>query len=155
MSDSLIDATDALVNETAETEIIQSDQVIECFPDSMKKNFQLWINDKVNKGIFDSSKRTRYKWILDTPDAPIHETKMERRIKFNERHDVLTHFVLKNKQLYRKISKPEKYDRIVAFDYNVVDIIKKIHNELKHVGNFKNFRRINEMYYGIFKIMMK
>lgn len=50
--------------------LVEFKKPIELFPSSVKKSFQLWIEEKNNRTIFDSGKRTRYKWILDVSNAP-------------------------------------------------------------------------------------
>lgn len=71
------------------------------FPDSVRKAFQEWIHGRITKTLFDSSKSPRYRWILDEPEAPVFGTIKELQINFNERHNALTHFVLKDNQLCR------------------------------------------------------
>ena len=143
------------IDATANNAAIESTQFVESFPPTVKKGFESWINDRKNRSIFDSDKRIKYKWVLNASDASIHGSKKKKRVKFNERHDALTFFMLKDNQLHRKASKPEEFDRIVACDYNAADIIEKVHNELEHAGNSKIFRRINERYYEIFKVMVE
>lgn len=92
MSESSIDAT----ANNAAIESTESHPFVESFSPAVKKSFELWVNDRKNRTIFDSGKRTRYRWILSAPDAPIHGSKEERRVKFNERHDALTYFMLKD-----------------------------------------------------------
>ena len=108
----------------------ENPQVSEAFPASVKRSFLLWVEDRNNKTVFDSNKRTRYRWILEVPDAHIYGTKEEKAVKFNERHDALTYFMLEDNQLYRKAYKTGQSDRRVAFDYDAADIIERIHSEM-------------------------
>lgn len=125
------------------------------FPDAIKKFFQQWVETRNNKALFDSAKRIRYRWILTTPEAPIQGTKEEKRVKFNERNDALKHFLLKDNQLYRKSLKAGQRERQVVCDYDAADVIERIHCELEHAGNNKTFQKVNELYYGVNKVMVE
>lgn len=61
---------------------------------SIKSSIREWLKERKNRVLFDSAKRIRYRWFLEDPDGEICETKAERAVKFNERYDALSHFVL-------------------------------------------------------------
>lgn len=109
------------------------------FSDPIKSFFREWIEARNNRALFDSAKRTRYRWFLSALEAPIHGTKEEKQVKFNERNDALRNFLLIDNQLYRKALKEKQQEQKVVFDYNAADMIEKVHYELEHAGNHKTF----------------
>ena len=125
------------------------------FPDTIKRFFQQWIETRNNKALFDSAKRIRYRWILTAPEAPIRGTKEEKQTKLNERNDALKHFLLIDNQLYRKSLKAGQLEQSVVCDYDAADVIEKVHCELEHAGNNKTFQKVNELYYGVNKVMVE
>lgn len=125
------------------------------FPDPIKSFFRKWTETRNNKALFDSAKRTRYWWILSAPKAPINGTKEEKQVKFNKRNNALKIFFLKDNQLYCKALKKEQQKQRVVFDYDAANMIKKIHCKLEHAGNHKTFQKVNELCYGVNKVMVE
>ena len=67
----------------------------------------------------------------------------------------MKHFFLIDNQLYRKSLKTGQQERSVVCDYNAADVIEKVHCELGHAGNNKTFQKVNELYYGVNKVMVE
>ena len=74
---------------------------------------------------------------------------------FNERHDKLTHFVLKDNELYRWPLDLGQAESRMVFDYNFAKIIEKVYRQHEYAGNSKTFAKIKQFYYGMKKQMVE
>lgn len=64
---------------------------------------------------------------MESLDDEICGTKAEKIVKFNEYYDTLNHFVLKDNELYQQVYKFRQPKKLVVYDNNTAEMIKKIH----------------------------
>ena len=91
---------------------------------------------------------------MEDPNGEISGPKAERAVKFNERYDAFNHFVLKDKELYRRAFKAGQPESLGACDYNAAEFIEKVHAQLERTGNSKTIAKIKQFYNGINKQMV-
>lgn len=77
--------------------------------------------------MFDNAKQIRYQWFLKDFNNEISKTKAKKVVRFNERYNALTHFVLKDNKLYRRAFKVGQQKKLIVYNYSARNIIKKIH----------------------------
>ena len=85
----------------------------------------------------------------------INRTRVEKAGIFNERHDELTHFDLKDNELYRRPLAVGPAESLMVFDYNFTEIIGKVHRQFEHEGNSKTLAKIKNLHYEINKQMVE
>lgn len=63
-------------------------------------------------------------------------------MKFNKYYNILNYFVLQNIELYYQVFKVGQPKILVAYDYNIIEIIEKIYIQLKYIQNLNFFIKI-------------
>ncbi|KAG0634332.1 hypothetical protein HOY80DRAFT_1005238 [Tuber brumale] len=123
------------------------------FTEETFQQFTQWLNspEHKNRWLFDQDKWTSYRnWLIFPDEKPAPGP--EQQHQYNQRHDALTYFFIKDGKLFQKgVIK----DNIPGLDCEVVwpaDIFYKIrgvHNQLGHAGINKATIAIWDRYYGI------